>query len=126
MKMKFQAKMLSIIGLTALALAFNAAGFGTRLSDAGSEDANVTRLTARLLEDSQFSHHRLDDELAAKFLDRYLNALDGEHYLFLQSDVDEFAAFLPGLAELTRQSGDTRPANAIFARFLERLGQRVS
>jgi carboxyl-terminal processing protease len=126
MKLKFQAKILSVLGLSALALALTAAGIGTRVSDAGSEEANVTRLTARLLEGSQFSHHRLDDELAAKFLDRYLDALDGEHLLLLQSDVDEFSAFRPRLAELTRQSGDTQPAHAIFARFLERLGQQVS
>lgn len=126
MKMKFQARILPVLGLSALALALNATGFGTRVPDSGSEEANVTRLTARLLEGSQFSHHRLDNELAAKFLDRYLDALDGEHLLFLQSDVDKFDAFRPQLAEMTRQSGDTRPAHAIFARFLERLRQQVS
>lgn len=109
-----------------VALALTAAGFATRLPDAGSEEANVTRLTARLLEGSQFSHQRLDDELAAKFLDRYLDTLDGAHMLFLQSDVDEFSVLRPQLAELTRQDGDTRPAHAIFARYLERLDQRVN
>jgi hypothetical protein len=49
-------------------------------------DGNITRVTASLLEHSQFSHHRLDEELAAKFLDRYLDALDPAHMPFLQSD----------------------------------------
>ena len=55
----------------------------------------------------QFAHHPLDDELAGKFLDRYLDALDGRHMVFLQSDVDEFARFASTLAQATRREGDT-------------------
>lgn len=124
--MKLTTKLRSAAGLCALMLALTAAGFATRSPDSGSEEANITRLTARVLEGSQFSHHRLDDELAAKFLNRYLDTLDGAHLLFLQSDTDEFAALRPRLAELTRREGDTSPAHIIFARYLERLGQRVS
>ncbi|HZR21556.1 MAG TPA: carboxy terminal-processing peptidase [Verrucomicrobiae bacterium] len=126
MKVRFRHRILFTFGLSTLAFALTAAGIGTRVSDAGSEEANITRLTARLLESSQFSHHRLDDELAAKFLDRYLDTLDSAHLLFLQSDLDNFDIFRPQLAQLTRQSGDTRPAHVIFARYLERLNQQVS
>jgi carboxyl-terminal processing protease len=87
-------------------------------------ERNLTRVTAELLEHSQFAHHPLDHDLAAKFLDFYLDALDGGHSIFLQSDVQEFGAYLPHLAEHTTTDGDTAPASAIFARFLERLGQR--
>ena len=38
-------------------------------------EANITRLTASILARSQFSHHPLDKELSAKFLDRYLDAI---------------------------------------------------
>src|SRR5688500_8933412 len=55
-------------------------------------EANITRLTAGILEHSQFAHNPLDNELAGKFLDRYLDALDGGRSLLLQADVDEFAA----------------------------------
>ena len=41
------------------------------------------RLTAHLLERSRFAHHPLDSDLAGKFLDSYLDALDGTHSLFL-------------------------------------------
>ena len=81
-------------------------------------DRNITRITADLLEHSQFSHHRLDDELAAKFLDRYLDSLDPAHLLFLQSDVQEFDDFRSHLADMTRREGDLTPArchlSAIF------------
>jgi carboxyl-terminal processing protease len=91
-----------------------------------SASANVVRLTAEVLERSQFAHHRLDDELAAKFLDRYLDALDGSRTLFFQSDQDEFANLRHSVAEATRRDGDLSPARAIFQRYLQRLDQRAA
>jgi carboxyl-terminal processing protease len=88
--------------------------------------ANITRLTTALLAGSQFAHHPLDDQLAAKLVDRYLDALDGTRSLFLQSDVDEFATYRATLAQATRETGDTRVARTIFSRYLERLGQQVA
>jgi carboxyl-terminal processing protease len=87
-------------------------------------EANVTRLTAGLLESSQLAHHPLDQDLAGTFLDNYLDALDGTHSVLLKSDIDEFAAYRATLAQTTRATGDTRAARAIFRRFLERVQQR--
>ena len=89
-------------------------------------DRNITRLTVGLLEHSQFSHHQLDDELASRFLDRYLDSLDPARLLFLQSDAQEFDVLRSRLPEMTRREGDTSPARAIFQRSLERLDQRVA
>ena len=83
-------------------------------------------MTAGLLEHSQFSHHRLDDELAARFLDRYLDSLDPAHLLFLQPDAQQFDGFRSRLPEMTRREGDITPARAIFQRYLQRLDQRVA
>ncbi|HEX4337250.1 MAG TPA: carboxy terminal-processing peptidase [Polyangiaceae bacterium] len=88
--------------------------------------ANITRLTSDILGRSQFSHHPLDRELAGKFLDGYLDALDGTHALFLQSDVSEFERYRDDLSRATRGQGDTTAARAIFARYLERLAQRTA
>ena len=91
-----------------------------------STSADVVRLTAEILERSQFAHHRLDDELAAKFLDRYLDALDGSHTLFFQTDEDEFSSLRHSLAVETRRDGDLVPARRIFQRYLQRLDQRAA
>jgi len=88
-------------------------------------EANVTRLTTTILERSQFAHHPLDSELAGKFLDGYLDALDGRRSLFVESDVAEFAAYRPTLAQVTRQ-GDTSAAHAIWRRYLQRLKERTA
>jgi carboxyl-terminal processing protease len=111
-----------------LVLIFNATGLAgpsTRPADSPETETNITRVTARLLESSQFAHHRLDAELAGKFLDRYLDGLDGTRSILLQSDVDEFAGYRANLAQATRTTGATAPAHAIFARCLRRLEQRT-
>ena len=87
-------------------------------------DGNITRVTASLLEHSQFSHHQLDNEQAAKFLGRYLDSLDPAHLLFLQPDAQQFDGFCSRLADMTRREGDLAPERIIFQRYLERLAQR--
>ena len=94
--------------------------------DAKATDAAITTLTSKILESSQFAHQELNDELANKFFDRFLDSLDGNHMLFLKSDLDEFIKFKPTLAEATREQGDTRLAQLVFKRYLERLDQRVA
>src|SRR5215475_6637682 len=94
--------------------------------DQATTDAEITRLTSKILEKSQFAHHPPDDELAGKFLDRYLDTLDSQRIMFLQSDVDEFARLKPTLAQATPRNGDSSPARVIFQRYLERLDQRAA
>jgi carboxyl-terminal processing protease len=104
-----------------------AATLGSGTADANDPtDRNITRITAELLEHSQFSHHRLDVELATRFLDRYLDSLDPTHLLFLQSDAKEVELFRSLLPDMTRVGGDLTPARVIFHRYLERLDQRVA
>ena len=127
----FAPRVLAVLASLALASLVTAATLGNRPVARGVEatdstDANITRVTAGLLEHSQFSHHRLDAELAGKFLDRYLEALDPGRLQFLQSDVQEFDAFRARLPEMTRRAGDVRPARLIFQRYLQRLEQRVT
>ncbi len=92
--------------------------------DAEATNAAVTTLTTKILENSQFAHRRLDDELAGKFLDRYLDSLDNGHMIFLKNDWEEFNKYRSKLAKLTSIDGDTKLAHIIFKRFLERLNER--
>ena len=94
--------------------------------DSQSTEANITRLTTNLLERSQFAHHPLDSDLAGKFLDGYLDALDGTHSLFLQSDIAEFSKYRRTLSLATRSVGDTSASRTIFERYLQRLEQRTA
>jgi carboxyl-terminal processing protease len=106
-----------------------AAAFGFRDPDpldAKATDAAVTMLTSKILENSQFAHQQLDEKLAGKFLDRYLDTLDSSRMIFLKTDLDEFARYRRSLAETTRLQGDSSPAHFIFKRYLQRLDERVA
>ncbi len=92
----------------------------------GPYDPDVTRLTARVLENMHYSRHPLDKEYAHRFFDRYLDILDPQHFHFTQEDLKEFKTYEDRLAELTLRQGDTRPANEIYARFLQRFDQRAA
>ena len=116
------------LGAIGLVLTLTGAGLGAPTAappPSPQTEANITRLTAGLLESSQFAHHPLDSEFAGKFLDRYLDALDPGHSLLIKADLDEFARYRATLAQTTKQSGTTDAAHAIFARCLQRLEQRV-
>jgi carboxyl-terminal processing protease len=111
-----------------LVLVFASSGVGAPTAAPAASpqtEANITRLTASLLESSQFAHHPLDSELAGKFLDRYLDALDPGHSLLVQADLDEFGKLRASLAQTTRATGTADPAHAVFARVMQRLEQRV-
>jgi carboxyl-terminal processing protease len=111
------------------ALVSSCSAFGFREADpldAKATEAATTALTSKILESSQFAHKQLDDTLAGKFLDHYLDTLDIAHMIFLQSDIDEFAKVRPKLAEMTRIDGDSSLAHVIFKRYLLRLEQRTA
>ncbi|HTB61466.1 MAG TPA: carboxy terminal-processing peptidase [Polyangia bacterium] len=127
---KHPARIISALVALALAVALTSAGFAAQLArpsaDSPATEANITRLTTGLLEHSQLAHHPFDGQLAGTVLDHYLDALDGARSLFLQADIDQFAAYRATLAQATRGAGDTSAAKAIFARYLERLAQQTA
>ena len=95
----------------------------------GTDDGRIAFWTAYLLQNYHYSHQRFDDNVSSQFLDRYVESLDPQHLHFLQSDLAEFEKYRTNLDDLTfnpRRSADTRPAFEIFARFMERMQQRVA
>jgi carboxyl-terminal processing protease len=93
---------------------------------AGPNESNIARVVSLILERGHYLRQPLDDEVSSKFLDRYLDSLDGLHFYFTKEDVDEFEKYRTQLDDLTAKEGDTAPARAIFTRFLERLQQQYN
>ncbi|HHY85060.1 MAG TPA: carboxy terminal-processing peptidase [Verrucomicrobia bacterium] len=95
----------------------------------GPDDGRIAFLTAFLLQEHHYTEEVFDDDVASRFLDRYLDSLDPYHLHFLKSDIEEFEKYRTTLDNLTlmRRTGvaDTSPAYEIVARFMERLSQRV-
>ena len=95
----------------------------------GPNDARISYVTARLLEEYHYSQHPLDREISKKFFDGYLDSLDPQHFYFLQSDIVDFERYRTNLDTLSinyHGASDLTPAREIFQRFLERLKQRVA
>ena len=77
---------------------------------------------SKLLEEHHYNAKRLDDGMAKEMLKNYLNALDYNHFFFLQSDIDGFQHFSTELDE-DLILGNIQPALAIYRVFSNRLEQ---
>lgn len=95
----------------------------------GPADSAIALATAYLLQGRHYLQQRLNDEVSEKFFNRYFEELDNQRLIFTQEDLSEFASYSTNLDNLTfnrRGQADTTPAYKIFARFLERMEQRVN
>lgn len=93
----------------------------------GPNDPRIAYVTARLLEQYDFTQRRLDTELAKRFFDGYVDSLDARHENFLQSDLQSFSWYRTNLDKLTtggtEGEADISPALAIYKCFVKRLQQ---
>lgn len=93
--------------------------------DVSPDESTIAALTARRLELTHYRRQRFDDEVASRFLNRYIDSLDTHRLYFLQTDLDEFDRYRTRLDQMTL-NGNTEPAREIFERYLERMRQRVA
>ncbi len=91
---------------------------------AGPDDANIAKVTARILERYHYLRQPFNDEISSKFLDRYIDALDNLRIYFLQSDVTEFERYRTRLDDMILKDGNTDPGRVMFSRFLRRIEQQ--
>lgn len=80
----------------------------------------------RLLEEGHYTHQRLDDETAQKFLKTYLELLDFSHLFFTQQDVDALTAKYGTSLDDDVLLGNLKPAYDIYGVFLKRVDERVA
>lgn len=88
-------------------------------------DANIAEIEGDTLQTWQFSQHPFDQEIAGRFLDRYLETLDYSHLYFVQPDIDQFKAYRTNLQTLTMQDHDVSPCWIIFDRFMDHARERT-
>jgi len=94
----------------------------------GPADGTIAYVTAKILEKYHYLKKPFTAEVSSKFLDRYLETLDPQHSLFLQTDLADFERYRTNLDRLTvvdRRVADTRPACEIFNRFVQRFQDRT-
>ncbi|MDE2491648.1 MAG: carboxy terminal-processing peptidase [Elusimicrobia bacterium] len=86
----------------------------------------VAELVSRLLEQTHYTHKRLDAEVSRQFLKNYIDSYDYNHMILLQSDVDEFTAKYGDSLGQMAKDGDVDPAYEIYDRVLQRLKERAA
>ncbi|XID74454.1 carboxy terminal-processing peptidase [Alkanindiges sp. WGS2144] len=85
------------------------------------EQALVTRQVATLVDRQHYLNMRLDTEVSQRILDMYIDSLDPDHTLFLQSDINEFKKKYASSLGVALKTGNLAPAFSIFDRYRMRL-----
>jgi len=86
----------------------------------------IAKSVGDLLDRAHYKGSPMNDAVAEMHLKNYLDALDFNHMIFLQTDVDEFTAkFGKDLDNLTKK-GDAGAAYEIYERYLQRLDATVN
>ena len=119
------ARKLFFVGLAGIVLlpAFSFANEGGSPTP-GPNDRQITLAVKSYLEREHFLRKPIDDEIAARWFNTFLSALDPLKIYFLQSDVDSFAERKSSLDDLVRR-GDVSFAYEVYDRFLERVDERI-
>ncbi len=89
-----------------------------------TNDRYVTQMVAVLLEKDHLSRQRLNDVIARRGLEMYLEILDPLKVYFLQADVDEFRQERDQLDDRLIR-GDITFAYKVFDRYRERMNERI-
>ncbi len=90
----------------------------------GPNDRQITLAVRSYLEREHFTRHPIDDEIAHRWFDIFLEALDPMKVYFLQGDVDAFTQKRDSLDEFVKR-GDVSFAYEVYNRFLERVDARL-
>jgi carboxyl-terminal processing protease len=95
------------------------------------QSGKITEVVGQVLSQSHLRQKFLDNELSEIFFDNYIDALDLNHQIFLQADIDEFQErYRAQLDDFTlgvlnqKRVPNAAPAFEIFKRFKERLVER--
>ena len=89
--------------------------------------ATTAKLVQGVLSDSRYAYRPrpLDDALSQDMFDRFLESLDGNKVFLTASDIEEFSAWRTRLDDALR-SGELGPAYTMFARYQQRVDERVT
>ncbi|MBU5616784.1 carboxy terminal-processing peptidase [Psychrobacter sp. TAE2020] len=104
--------------------------YGTALADTNTEgfvgtpeQKLTTRQVAALLDRSHYLNQPLDTKMGSEILAMYIDSLDPNHTLFLQSDVDEFTKKYGSEFGSRLKRGDLSAGVEVFERYRKRSNE---
>ena len=90
----------------------------------GPNDRQITLAVRSYLEREHLTRRPIDDEIAGRWFDMFLGALDPMKMYFMQSDIAEFSQRKNQLDDLVRR-GNVDFAYDVYQRFISRINQRL-
>ncbi|MBI3416495.1 MAG: carboxy terminal-processing peptidase [Verrucomicrobia bacterium] len=112
-------KILRLLLLAALLATPVCAGELTKL-----QSGKIAEVVGKLLAQAHYRQMPLDDSVSEQFLKSYFDALDFNHMVFLQTDLDEFTKRYGAKLDDAINGRDTSPGFEIYDRYLQRLNER--
>ena len=104
--------------------------YGTAMADTNTEgfvqtpeQKVTTRQVAALLDRSHYLNQPLDNKMGSEILSMYIDSLDPNHTLFLQSDVDEFKKKYADEFGARLKRGDLSAGVDVFERYRKRSNE---
>lgn len=104
--------------------------YGTAMADTNTEgfvqtpeQKVTTRQVAALLDRSHYLNQPLDSKMGSEILSMYIDSLDPNHTLFLQSDVDEFKKKYADEFGARLKRGDLSAGVDVFERYRKRSNE---
>jgi carboxyl-terminal processing protease len=97
---------------------------GSGAPQPGPNDRHIAVAVRRHLEREHFLRQPIDDAMARRWFDAFLEALDPMKVYFMRSDIDGFLVKRDSLDDLVKR-GDVSFAYEVLARFLQRVDQRL-
>ncbi|MEI7699221.1 MAG: carboxy terminal-processing peptidase [Planctomycetia bacterium] len=89
-----------------------------------ADDGKTAQMVASMVSSRHINHPQIDDALAEKLFNRYIEIWDPQKLYFLQSDIDEFAKDKSSLDDRILK-GDVQFAGTVFEKFRERMTARA-
>jgi len=89
------------------------------------QQAQAAQLTSEFLQRFHYKPVALDDALSVKIMDRFIETLDPEKLIFLQSDIDSFKSRSTEIDDAIKQQDLSIPF-AIFNIYGQRIADRMS
>ena len=122
-------KLYSILLLALLCSAFTALAEIPLVNDAELAPADkhiqATKLITHLIDKYHYKNKKLDDELSAAILERYLETLDPGKSYFLAEDISRFQIYRDKLDDALKNA-ELAPAYEIFKVYRKRVDERIS
>ena len=98
--------------------------FAQQLTRPSEEAAHTARVICTMVNKYHINHGEVDDSIAPKLFDRFVDLLDPQKLYFVASDLEEFEADRMKLDDQLKK-GDVTFAYNVFNRYSDRVKERV-